>query len=364
MGKISFVHQRNRGLILSLAGFVVLLTILYASERMWPRCFTEPIDKAAPVRENVENEDPNARWVYRRANKPIPKCATKKDDKGRIIPAKSFLMVFQSRSGSTTISQTMQQHSQIKHEFEYLDREKVPPEDSETSLNMTREFFKKTIAGGLIPGYKIRAHHVLADVEGWQQLVREYDTRVIWQYRKNVFKVSVGTYARLVLGDNLKAGGINIKHTENSTQCELGVGCSFRITDWAEFHRMLTGRIAYDLDMMNAARSLDGGRECIFELTYEDFLYHREESIADLWKFMGLKPINYDTYLVKATGDNLCEVIENYDEMCTMFYGCPIWQPHLEDFHNDCRCRNFSYGSGDYCSMYNDRQIAQMSRTA
>lgn len=356
--KSSLGHQRNRGLVLSLAAFVVLLTVLYASERMWPQCVSEQRTNTAKA--GVKNEDPNAKWEYTRAGKPLPKCASKKDDKGRVVPAKSFLMVFQSRSGSTTISQTMQQHPLITHEFEYLDREKVPAQDSKTALNMTREFFKKTIAEGKIPGYKIRAHHVLADAEGWQQLTREFNTRIIWQYRKNVFKVSVGTYARLVLGDNSKAGGFNIKGLKDKEQCDLGVGCSFRITDWAEFHRMLTGRIAYDLDMMNAARILDAGRECILELSYEDFFYHRDDAISDLWKFMGLKPVEYATYLVKATGDNLCEVIENYDEMCTMFYGCPVWQPHLEDFHNNCRCRNFTYGSGDYCSMYSDKQIARM----
>lgn len=361
------------GIIFSAFAFSFLLTILYASERIWPRCVlthnsnSKNTNTESPVKETVEHRDDgtNDTLYFKRAGKPLPPCALRNGKDGQPLPAKSFLMVFMSRSGSTTISQTMHQHPKIHHEFELLDREKVPRDDGAAALNMTRQFFTKAIANGEIPGFKIRSYHILADVEGWRKLTEEFDTRIIWQYRKNVFKVAIGTYARLVLGDDSKAGGFAQTEVEGKNKCELGVGCSFRIDDWTELHKIITSRIEYDTDVMKATSVLDGGRQCIFELPYEDFLYHQKDTYSDLWRFLGIPPLkSYDTYTAKATDDSLCDVIENFDELCTNFYGCPIWQQYLDDFHNNCRCRNFISGVNTFCSMYNDQQLAYLKNAS
>lgn len=349
------------GTVIPIAIFSLLIALLYTAERLWPRCVAKEKADSLQFRkeqEHVESIDDSG--YYKRAEKPLPKCVT--DKNGNIVQAKSFIMVFQSRSGSTTISQTMQQHPLIQHEFELLDREKIPEHDGETAINITRAFFKKIISQGKIPGYKIRSYHVLANVQGWRDLVKEFDTRVIWQYRKNLMKVGIGTYARIVLGDNSKAAGFNSKEIEGKNQCDLGAGCSFRIEDWVEFHKILTSRIANDVDMIKAAHILDAGRQCIFELPYEDYLYYQNDTITNLWKFLGIHSWKYDLYLTKATGDNMCKVIENFDELCEKFYGCPIWQPYLDDFHNHCRCVNFTYGETTFCSMYNYEQIARFRK--
>ncbi len=41
----------------------------------------------------------------------------------------------------------------------------------------------------------------------------------------------------------------------------------------------------------------------------------------------------------KATKDNLCEVVSNWDEVCEAFYGCQQWRSMMEDLDNGCTCK-------------------------
>lgn len=300
----------------------------------------------------------DTRKYYVRAKRPFASCAQAG------TPAKSFLMVFMSRSGSTAISQTLSIHSRIENKFEFLH-----PLLSDTAnysaaqaLNMTRTFFDDAISRGKIPGYKVRSIHIFADPQAWEDLAREYDTRIIWQYRKNLFKTALGIYAEEVYDDDTATGGIKVKDLEKvDDRCDLGIGCSFAINEWGVFHEILTSRIRQDVHIMRAVKVLDGGRDCTFELPYEDYLYHKEDTLNDLFTFLGLQMESTDTYKAKATGDSLCDVVENFDELCTNFYGCPVWQPFLEDFENDCRCTNFTHGSAEYCSTFGEREMAAYS---
>lgn len=287
---------------------------------------------------------------YTRARKQIPTCV-------RAGRARTFLMVFMSRSGSTAISQTMANQAGVSHGFELLEERNVIPGDTARALNETRAFFDAGIKAGRMPGYKIRSHYVLKDPAGWAALAAEYDTRIIWQYRKNVFKAAIGVYARVVLGDTTATSGIPKDELIAQDRCSMGVGCSFRIENFKEMHNILTNRIEQDMQIMQAVKAIDGERKCVFELPYEDYLYYQRETMQDLFAFLGVKAHNLETFRAKATADNLCKVIKNYDEICTTFYGCPVWQPYLDDFKNDCRCRNFITGSAAYCLPFSDQQV-------
>lgn len=245
----------------------------------------------------------------------------------------------------------MSLHPSISQNFEFLGTDYS--KGSAYALNKTRTLFRDAIAKGKIPGFKLRAMHITADPNGWASLAREFNTRIIWQYRKNVFKTGLGIYARMVYNDYTATGGIKTEDYKSETdRCNMGIGCSFAIHDWDKFHAIITGRVQQDLEMVRAVKIVDDGRDCAFELPYEDYLYYKEETISDLFTFLGLTPTKFDTFRVKATKDSMCEVVENFDELCEHFYGCPIWQPFLEDTENECRCTKFAYGSSKYCSMF------------
>lgn len=253
----------------------------------------------------------------------------------------------------------MARHPLIDHNFEFMATHRVGRNESERALQLTRDFFTESIAKGKIPGFKIRAFDIMMDPEGWEALTREFDTRIIWQYRKNVFKTTLGVYARVELGDYTATGGIKTTELDDvEDRCKMGVGCSFNITNFDKFHQLLTNRVTQDLEMVKATRVLDGdmspkgSRQCVFELPYEDYLYHKEDTMKDLYAFLGLQLNTLETFRAKATSDSMCDVIDNFNEFCSMFYACPHWQPFLDDFENDCRCSSFTHGTDRYCAIH------------
>lgn len=310
-------------------------------------------------REQTEGEEGFAenKYVRTRTMKPIAECS-KQGKK-----AKSFLMVFISRSGSTAISQTLNTHPAIKNMFELLDDRNISKKTSE-AVHVTRTFFKETIASGLIPGFKIRSHHIMGDVEGWRKLIHEFDTRIIWQYRRNVVKTALGIYSRAVFNDSTATGGIRREDLERiggaKNRCKMGVGCSFRIDDFYLLHQIMSARIRQETEALDAISILNNGRNCVFELPYEDYLYWKKEIMEELFRFLGLTLHTLKTSRIKATSDSLCDVISNFDDVCDVLYGCPLWQPFLHDSHDaSCRCSNFKHTSGPFCSVVSNEHIAK-----
>lgn len=290
---------------------------------------------------------PSEKPVYSRYNKTMPRCVTESNNER----AKSFLIVFMSRSGSTAISTELQQHPDAYiPRMEYLDKYPVKPDEPIKIANLTREYFNVGIAEHRAAGFKIRSYHVLKHPELWHNITAEYGTRIIWQYRKNLLKSAIGTYQRDILGDQTAIGGIRHQEMVGKDRCDMGVGCTFRIEQFDELHNIMAKRLIIERDIMEAVNVLDNGRGCVMEVSYEDYLYHSRDTMRDIMKFLGLSEIHHQSLRIKATSDNLCDVVENWDELCYNFYGCAVWQPYFEDYINDCRCRNFTLGPTSFCS--------------
>lgn len=324
---------------------------------------TKPTIASAPIVPPPNTSSPTSttsQHFHQRASKPLASCTGATGSSRMGTRARSFLMVFMSRSGSTAISQTMARHPLIDHKFEFMATERVGKNESARALQLTRSFFQDSISKGRIPGFKIRAFDIMMDPIGWEALAREFDTRIIWQYRKNIFKTTLGVYARVEFGDYTATGGIKTTDLAavGEDRCKMGVGCTFNITNFDRFHELLTNRITQDLEMVKATKVLDGGmseqgsRGCVFELPYEDYLYHKEETMKDVYAFLGLELNTLETFRAKATSDSMCDVVENFDEFCSMFYACPHWQPFLDDFENNCRCSRFNHGTDKYCAIH------------
>lgn len=292
---------------------------------------------------SVKSETPHT--LYTRVNKTIPKCSLQTDRQ-----AKSYVIVFMSRSGSTAISTELQQHPLVHMpRMEYLDKYPVSPDDVDGIVNLTRTYFDEGIREGKTPGFKIRSHHVLRHPDEWHKITKEYETRVIWQYRKNILKSAIGTYLRDVLGDRTSTGGIKREEMVKD-RCEMGLGCTFRIDQFDQLHKIMAKRLGIEREVMDTVNLLDNGRGCVMEVPYEDYLYYPRETMTDILKFLNLPITHHESLRVKATADSLCDVVENWDELCLNFYGCALWQPYFEDYINDCRCRNFTRGPTTFCT--------------
>lgn len=250
-------------------------------------------------------------------------------------------------SGSTAISTELRAHPQTYMEkLEYVSEYE---KNVTASLAATRAFFAKGVAKGLTPGFKIRPGHIIRAPEEWKALAREFDTRIIWNYRKNVIKATLTEYVKTVLNDSHGVGGLR-QNISVDQRCELGEGCRYRL-DMPKFHEMLKRGLKCNNEIITGVSMIDQERRCVWEVPYEDYLHNRDETVQRVQQFLGLERMVTAPTRFKGTRDNLCEVILNYDELCERLYGCTIWQEMLEDGLNQCYCERYVVGSGQFCDI-------------
>lgn len=273
--------------------------------------------------------------IRSRRNRPLPKCSHGGER------AKAFIMVFMGHSGSTAIITELMNHSQVHvAEKEPLDHQSSF--NTTEALQIARGIFDNGVQLDKTVGFKMRPQHILAQPEAWRQLVAEYDARIIWQYRKNLFKAAIGEYTNRYLNDTSVVEGLE-KNLSREERCRIGAGCSFRIENFHFLHENLRSMIRSQRLITQAVAtlstdSLHAGTPCVREMPYEDYLYDRDAFMSDLKRFLGLGRESTAPARFKATSDNMCEVVENWDELCDKFYGCVLWQHMLDDPRNECYC--------------------------
>lgn len=289
--------------------------------------------------------DPEMIAMRERRNRPMPKCV--KGNK----PTPAFLMVFMGHSGSTAIVSELQNHSQVLP----CTREPVDHQDTfntTEALKIARTIFERGVSKGLTAGFKIRPAHILAEPEQWRALVNEFDIRIIWQYRKNMFKGAVGEYSHRYLNDTSVVEGLH-SNISREERCQIGAGCSFRVDDFEFLHERLRSMIRSNRQISQAVSELVHDTGCVREVPYEDYLYDRNATMKDLMTFLGLPEENTSPSRFKATGDSLCETVENWNDVCNAFYGCTLWQHMLDDARNGCFCKlTNGVPLGLFCSAF------------
>lgn len=328
-------HATLTALILVLVVYLVI-SVNHLHSSTCPSLFSFSPEHAAPETARISA-------AQTRRSRPMPTCAATNHR------AKSFLMVFMGHSGSTAIISELSSNSRAYvHKKEPVDHQETF--NTTAALLFTRDFFEKGIAEGKTPGFKIRPAHILTEPEQWRKLALDYDTRIIWQYRQNLFKSAVGEYSGRYLNDTSIVKGLDSKE-QAANRCSFGVGCSYPIDDVPFFHELLRGKVISQRKIAAAVHAVTGGMGCVRELPYEDYLYEREETLADVFRFLGLPQEPSEPERFKATGDNMCSVVENWAELCQNYYGCALWQHMLDDPKNGCTCPLTSTPT-TYCQLY------------
>lgn len=279
-----------------------------------------------------------------RRERPLPACAASGQR------ATTFLMIFMGHSGSSAILSELREHSQVHLEIPEL----VDHQDqfnTTDALRTIEQFFDRGMKFGKTPGFKIRPTHILNEPEAFRKLFDKYNTRIIWQYRQNLFKASVGEYANRYLNDTMNVEGLRENITMEE-RCKKGAGCHFPISNFTFLHHTLVLKVRSHHLITNAVyTATQGGRDCVREIPYEDYLYDRASVMHDLQRFLGLKYEQTAPLRFKATKDSMCDVVDNWGEVCRNFYGCLVWQPMLNDAKNKCFCP-YASGTTKYCSAH------------
>lgn len=270
----------------------------------------------------------------------VPACAKNQ--------ARSFLLVFMGHSGSTAIMTELQQHSQMHiTKLEPVDHGDLK-RDSVLALEYADEFFKESRKLGKTGGFKVRPQHLLNNTAGWMALMKKHDTRIVWNYRQNVMKQSVGHWPIIHLGDTNAFEGLRVGDTKQK-RIE-----KFRIHDMDAMNELLNQRLRGELSVQTAMQSI-AQQQCVLPVSYESYQWHRDATMTGVQRFLGVNTTErHAPQRRKATKDNLCELVENWDELCDAFFACPQWRWMMEDLASGCTCKRlggsaFGKARSRYC---------------
>jgi len=285
-------------------------------------------------------------------SKHIPQCALD------LPKPKTFIFIMSSHTGSTSIMSQIIRHPDIYWpnipSMEPLNRPQI--RDNATAMvEFTTNFFDEGVRAGKLVGFKMNIVPILWNPKEWGEIFRRFNTRIIWNYRHNMIKRSIGRYPFTFFNDSTSVAGVaaNMSHEQ---RCSMGVGCSFAV-DPMNLHCLLLRSLEVENSMnqgIDLVTTEAGVERCVLEVPYDDYLHHPDEVVIQMEQFIHVRPYLVPSTRGKATSDNICEVVDNMAELCASFAECSQWGWMLEDRKYGCSCANFTYESkgGDGVNPY------------
>lgn len=304
----------------------------------------------------LEKQRAEQRELREKFTSDLPACAAN----GR---ASSFLLVFMGHSGSTALMTSLKQHSMTYIDgLEPVDHGKFVSGDAESNsrmaLKFTNEFFTNATNRNLTGGFKIRPRQILKRPREFAKLIKKFDTRIIWSYRTNVMKQAIGDYTIHHYGDKSAYEGLMVNKnstSDSAIEAKKRKNRSFRINDMRKLHGMLKSRVKGDGEIANALRLMTSN-SCVLPVSYESYLRQGDMTLERVQRFLGLGTKEMHSALrQKANQDSLCDLVENWEDVCEAFFGCIEWRWMMDDFENGCSCSSLNpsrfKASSPYCSL-------------
>lgn len=224
------------------------------------------------------------------------------------------------------------------------------------AANYTMNLFANGTAARKMVGFKIRPRHLQVRPAVFSNIIKLYDTRIIWSFRSNMLKQAIGDYAIHYKGDLTAYEGVKVDANGTAlTKESERRPTRFKIHDMAALHALLKSRVEGDMKVARALHQIspDG---CVLPISYENYLLQPELTLERVQTFLGLDTREMHPALrKKATGDSICDVVENWADLCEAFFGCVQWRWMLDDFENGCSCTSLRpsrfKASYKYCSV-------------
>lgn len=250
--------------------------------------------------------------------------------------ATAFMVVFLGHSGSTAFITEMRGHPEFEiEELEPVDHFEYE-HNTELAIKYIREILDRAAAKGKVAGFKIRPYHIRHNTKAWQDLAKEYDIRVFWNFRENVIKQAIGEYRHRVLNDTSVVEGL--KDANKACDEKSGYKCQFQIDNVKAVHELMNEFSINDEYLAEAVRMLKRD-DNMMVIKYEDYLYRRERLMREVMDFLGVDYSETQSLRAKASLDSLCDMVTNYQDVCSAFYPCQLWRPFLDDERNECYCK-------------------------
>jgi len=231
-----------------------------------------------------------------------------------------FLVLFEGRSGSTYLIESLATHPQIRAEKEMFAsiKEKTERESAASAeqLRCLQAFFASGPYDYRAVGFKTKIKDIL-DRDKIAGALQQFGTRIILLQRRNRIKLLVSLLNAMQL--NEATGDWNL-YRESDRQPKLQI-------DVAEFKQWLDVTEQSNLDLNQYAEQLGLP---ILRLFYEEILTADGPTFERVCDFLGVPYQALNGNCIKHTSDDLREVVQNLDELKGEFIGTR-YEPMFEE---------------------------------
>ena len=219
-----------------------------------------------------------------------------------------YVILFIERDGSTFFSSMLKSHPEIHALYERFAELRQRGAGPEEQMRWAREFFTPPLFGRYSAvGFKTKLVDVL-DPEAFIALLKEKQCRIIQMQRRNRVKAVVSRINARRLYE--KSGYWNLyKESDRLPPLEI---------DPDQFDLFLQERIEADRALDEFVNRLNLPT---LKIVYEELLVDREAVLQKVFPFLRVKPCELEGKSLKATSDDLREVVLNFEELRTRYAG-------------------------------------------
>lgn len=223
---------------------------------------------------------------------------------------KLYVLLFEGRTGSTFLTETLAQHPDVLAEVEQLRALTKAGQGAAEQLAWAKEFLTPPLAGPhKVRGFKTKLRDVL-DPAALAGLLREKQVLVIHMQRRNRIKKALSYFTGRQLSQT----------TNNWNLYDAAKRPGAFVLDVAEFDAALQEREEWDHNLDAYVQSL---HQPTLSLYYEDMLLDQQAFLETVYRFLDVayRPVRATS--LKNTSDDLRQVLLNFDELRTHYAGTP-----------------------------------------
>ena len=221
-----------------------------------------------------------------------------------------YVILFIERDGSTFLTSLLISHPEIKAVYERFAVLKQKGATSKEQLEWARSHFTpKLVNRHATSGFKTKLVDVL-DLDGFAQVLREKNCRIIQMQRDNKVKAVVSRINAQRLYD--ASGHWNLYDKKDRMP-------SF-VIDPGIFDQYLQEREQSESELIAYVNSLNLST---LKIIYEDLLVNRKKVLDQVFSHLNVQPHPLVSKTLKHTSDNLKDVIKNFDELRSQYKGTP-----------------------------------------
>lgn len=217
-----------------------------------------------------------------------------------------FVVLFQARSGSTYLTEALDSHPEIYAAGEMFAQRKSKGEAQLAAIESFYKFVPESEPRAM--GFKTKLIDV-ADGPGFRNLLREVRARVILLGRRNRVKHAVSWFTSQRLFES--TGDWNRYGDHDAGALTI---------DPEQFDHRLSYFETNGRKLESYVMTVEAPTLCLY---YEDLLLRKRETIDLALHFLGVNPVEVSGKARKNTGDDLRQVVANFDELRERYVGTP-----------------------------------------